>query len=38
VGDRVAVSKYSGFNIEDPDTGELFRLCNDEDVLCVIRS
>jgi co-chaperonin GroES (HSP10) len=37
VGDRVAVSKYSGFNIEDPDTNEVLRLCNDEDILAVIK-
>lgn len=37
VGDRVAVSKYSGFNIEDTETSEILRLCNDEDILAVIR-
>lgn len=37
VGDRVAIAKYGGFVIEDPDTGERFRLLNDEDICAVIR-
>lgn len=38
VGDRVAIAKYGGFVIEDPDTKETFRLLNDEDICAVIRS
>jgi chaperonin GroES len=38
VGDRVAISKYGGFVIEDPDTKEVYRLLNDEDICAVIRS
>lgn len=37
VGDRVAFAKYGGFVIEDPDTGEKFRILNDEDISCVIK-
>ena len=37
VGDRVAIAKYGGFIIEDPDTKEKFRLLNDEDVTAVVR-
>jgi len=37
VGDRVAFAKYGGFVIEDPDTKELYRLLNDEDICAVIR-
>jgi len=37
VGDRVAIAKYGGFVIEDPDTKEIFRLLNDEDICAVIR-
>jgi co-chaperonin GroES (HSP10) len=36
VGDRVAIAKYGGFVIEDPETKEQFRLLNDEDITCVI--
>ena len=37
VGDRVAIAKYGGFVIEDPDTKEKYRLLNDEDITAVIR-
>jgi len=37
VGDKVAFAKYGGFVIEDPETKELFRLLNDEDICAVIR-
>lgn len=37
VGDRVAIAKYGGFVIQDPATGEKFRLLNDEDITAVIR-
>lgn len=37
VGDRVAFAKYGGFIIEDPDSGEKYRLLNDEDITAVIR-
>ena len=37
VGERVAIAKYGGFVIEDPETGERFRLLNDEDICAVIR-
>ena len=37
VGDRVAFAKYGGFVIQDPDSGEKFRLLNDEDITAVIR-
>lgn len=36
VGDRVAFAKYAGFQIEDPDTKEIFRLLNDEDIMAKI--
>ena len=36
VGDRIAFARYGGFIIEDPDTGELFRLLNDEDVCAIL--
>lgn len=35
-GDRVAFAKYGGFIIQDPETKELFRLLNDEDICAVI--
>ena len=37
IGDRVAIAKYGGFVIEDPDTKEKYRLLNDEDITAVIR-
>lgn len=37
VGDKVAFAKYGGFIIEDPDTGDQFRLLNDEDICAVIK-
>lgn len=37
IGDRVAFAKYGGFVIQDPETGERFRLLNDEDVTAIIR-
>ena len=37
VGDRVAFAKYGGFKIEDPDTKEVYRLLNDEDITAIIR-
>ena len=37
VGDRVAFAKYGGFVIQDPDTGEKFRLLNDDDITAIIR-
>lgn len=38
VGDRVVFSKYGGLVLEDPDTKELFRLLNDDDIYCTIES
>jgi chaperonin GroES len=38
VGDKVAIAKYGGFIIRDPDTREEFRLLNDEDICAIIRS
>ena len=37
VGDKVAFAKYGGFIIEDPNTGDHYRLLNDEDVVAVIK-
>lgn len=37
VGDRVAIAKYGGFIIKDPETGEKLRLLNDEDITAIIR-
>ena len=36
IGDRVAFAKYGGFVIQDPDTNEVYRLLNDEDVAAVL--
>lgn len=36
-GDRVAFAKYGGFKIEDPDTKEVYRLLNDEDITAIVR-
>lgn len=36
VGDRVAFAKYGGFIIEDPETKEVFRLLNDEDIVALV--
>jgi co-chaperonin GroES (HSP10) len=36
VGDRVAFAKYGGFIIEDPETKEVFRLLNDEDIVAIV--
>lgn len=33
VGERVVFAKYGGFVIEDPDTKELYRVLNDEDIV-----
>jgi len=37
VGDRVAVSKYSGLTMMEPGSSTKFRLANDEDILVVLR-
>ena len=37
VGDLIAFAKYGGFIIQDPETDELYRLLNDEDVCAVVR-
>ena len=36
-GDRVAFAKYGGFIIQDPDSKEVFRLLNDEDVCAIVK-
>jgi len=36
VGDRVAFAKYGGFIIKDPETNEIYRLLNDEDVCAIV--
>ena len=36
VGDKVVFSKYGGIVLEDPETKELYRLLNDDDIYCVI--
>ena len=36
VGDRVVFSKYGGIVLKDPDTGEMYRLLNDDDIYCTI--
>lgn len=37
VGDRVVYSKYGGLVLEDPDTKEMYRLLNDDDIYCTIK-
>jgi len=37
-GDRVFYAKYSGKRVEDPVTKEEYLVCNDEDVIGVIRN
>jgi co-chaperonin GroES (HSP10) len=37
IGDKVFFAKYGGFVIEHPETGEKFRLLNDEDITVVVR-
>lgn len=36
-GDRVLYARYAGKEVEDPTTGEIFVIVNDEDVVAVIR-
>lgn len=36
VGDRVLTAEYAGKTVEDPETGKLFKLMNDEDVTAVV--
>jgi chaperonin GroES len=36
VGDRVVFSKYGGLVLEDPETKELYRLLNDDDIYCTL--
>lgn len=36
VGDRVMFAQYSGNTVEDPETGELYKLMNDEDITAVV--
>ena len=36
VGDRVLVTKFSGFMAKGPRDGETYRLVNDRDIFCVI--
>jgi co-chaperonin GroES (HSP10) len=33
-GDKVYFSKYGAKVLKDEDTGELYTICNDDDVLC----
>lgn len=35
-GDKVLVTKYSGFMAKGPADGELYRLVNDRDIFCAI--
>lgn len=34
-GDHICFAKFAGFTITDPDSGEQFRVINDEDVILV---
>lgn len=36
VGDKVLVSKFSGFMAKGPQDGEIYRLVNDRDIFCAI--
>lgn len=36
VGDKVLVSKFSGFMAKGPKDGEVYRLVNDRDIFCAI--
>jgi len=38
VGDRVLYSKYGGKMVTDPDTKKMYKVANDEDIICVISS
>lgn len=38
VGDLVKIAKYAGENIEDEDTGIIYRVINDEDVFVVLNT
>lgn len=37
-GDVVYLNKYSGIHITDPETKEVYRIVNDQDVMGVVRS
>lgn len=36
VGDKVMVTKFSGFMAKGPQDGEMYRLVNDRDIFCAI--
>lgn len=36
VGDRVMFAEYAGRTVEDPETGEQYKLMNDEDITAVV--
>lgn len=36
-GDKVLVTKYSGFMVEGPKDGQRYRLVNDRDIFCAIK-
>lgn len=36
VGDKVLITKYCGEDREDPDTGIVYRVINDDDVLAIL--
>lgn len=36
VGDRVSYSRYGGYFVEDPSTGERLVLMNDDDITCIV--
>lgn len=36
VGDLVIITRYSGEDREDPKSGEVYRIINDEDVIAII--
>lgn len=36
VGDTVLFSKFAGFSVEDPETEEMYKVLNDEDIVAII--
>ena len=38
VGDIIRVPKYSGESLVDEETGDIYRICNDDDCIAIVES
>lgn len=38
VGDYIVYAKFAGKSVEDPETGEKLLICNDEDIIAILKN